>query len=76
METMRELRVLNKTALAAVGKNELYILSIEKNKDIEEVKSIKLKTAIVIRNSLLEDKDGKNRVQDNKAYELLRSSMC
>ena len=76
LETMRELRVLNKTALAAVGKNELYILSIEKNKDIEEVKSIKLKTAIVIRNSLLEDKDGRNRVQDNKAYELLQSSMC
>jgi hypothetical protein len=61
--------------LAAIGKNELYILSIEKNKDVEEVKCKKLKTDIIIRNSLLEDEDGSNRVRDAKAYELLCASM-
>ena len=74
-EKMRELRVLNESALAAVGKNELYILSIEKINDEEIVKSRRLKTAIKITNSVLEDEDGRNRVQDNDAYELLLTSM-
>ena len=75
LEKMQEMRVLNESALAAVGKDELYILTLEINNDAELVKSKRLKTAIKITNSLLEDEDGRNRVQDKNAFELLSSSM-
>jgi len=71
LETMRELRVLNEKSLIAVGAANLFIMSLSKNQKMEELRSRKIKTGILIKNSLLEDEGGLNRVDDEKAYELL-----